>query len=248
MCSRDPRDARPRPHPRRLFGPGPVSPEAARSSRGWRIVTGSAAVRGRLVAGPDRQNVRSGQLRGTQTVALRQMMRKLMRGNRAGVMHRDPFGIPVTTGQRMPSRRERAGLGRVVIQQANGGSVRRLRHTHGRNMRTLATFALGTVIALGLPASLQAQRQGAVEIGGFGRFTSFGDSQKLDAAFGGGGRAGVYVLQEPAARNGSLLRRCRRQPSAHRYRRVRLAQPRVARPVELSSHLQRSRSATRSSC
>lgn len=62
-------------------------------------------------------------------------------------------------------------------------------------MRTLASFALGTVIALGLPASLQAQRQGAVEIGGFGRFTSFGESQRLDAAFGGGGRAGVYVLK-----------------------------------------------------
>jgi OOP family OmpA-OmpF porin len=54
---------------------------------------------------------------------------------------------------------------------------------------------LGTVVALGLPASLQAQRQGAVELGGFGRFTSFGESQKLDAAFGGGGRAGVYVLK-----------------------------------------------------
>jgi OOP family OmpA-OmpF porin len=62
-------------------------------------------------------------------------------------------------------------------------------------MRTLASFALGTAIALGLPASLQAQRQGAVELGGFGRFTSFGDSQKLDAAFGGGGRAGIYVLK-----------------------------------------------------
>jgi outer membrane protein OmpA-like peptidoglycan-associated protein len=62
-------------------------------------------------------------------------------------------------------------------------------------MRTIATFALGTVIALGLPASLQAQRQGAVEIGGFGRLTKFGESQQLDAAFGGGGRAGVYVLK-----------------------------------------------------
>lgn len=62
-------------------------------------------------------------------------------------------------------------------------------------MRTTAMFALGTVIALGLPASLEAQRQGAVEIGGFGRFTKFGDSQQLDAAFGGGGRAGVYVLR-----------------------------------------------------
>jgi outer membrane protein OmpA-like peptidoglycan-associated protein len=62
-------------------------------------------------------------------------------------------------------------------------------------MRTLSTFALGTVIALGLPASLHAQRQGAVEVGGFGRFTTFGESQKLDAAGGGGGRAGVYVLK-----------------------------------------------------
>lgn len=56
-------------------------------------------------------------------------------------------------------------------------------------------FALGTVLALGLPASLQAQRQGAVEIGGFGRFTTFGESQQLDPAFGGGGRAGIYVLR-----------------------------------------------------
>jgi OOP family OmpA-OmpF porin len=62
-------------------------------------------------------------------------------------------------------------------------------------MRTLASFALGTAVALTLPASLQAQRQGAVEIGGFGRFTSFGDVQQIDAAFGGGGRAGVYVLK-----------------------------------------------------
>lgn len=62
-------------------------------------------------------------------------------------------------------------------------------------MRTLATLALGTVVAFALPATLDAQRQGAVEIGGFGRVTKFGDSQKLDAAMGGGGRAGIYVLQ-----------------------------------------------------
>lgn len=62
-------------------------------------------------------------------------------------------------------------------------------------MRTIASFALGTVIALGLPASLEAQRQGAVEIGGFGRFTTFGESNELDAAIGGGGRAGVYILK-----------------------------------------------------
>ncbi len=62
-------------------------------------------------------------------------------------------------------------------------------------MRTTAMFALGTVLALGLPASLEAQRQGAVEIGGFGRFTKFGESQELDAAFGGGGRGGVYILR-----------------------------------------------------
>lgn len=62
-------------------------------------------------------------------------------------------------------------------------------------MRTSAMFALGTVLALGLPATLQAQRQGAVEIGGFGRFTTFGESQQLDPAFGGGGRAGIYILR-----------------------------------------------------
>ncbi len=62
-------------------------------------------------------------------------------------------------------------------------------------MRTTAMFALGTVLALGLPASLEAQRQGAVELGGFGRFTKFGESQQLDPVFGGGGRAGIYVLR-----------------------------------------------------
>ena len=60
-------------------------------------------------------------------------------------------------------------------------------------MRTLTKFVLGTALSLAIPASAFAQRQGAIEIGGFGRYTKFADTLKLDPAFGAGGRAGMYV-------------------------------------------------------
>lgn len=60
-------------------------------------------------------------------------------------------------------------------------------------MRNLNKFVFGAVAALSLPVSAYAQRAGALEIGGFGRFTKFADTLRLDAAKGGGGRAGVYI-------------------------------------------------------
>jgi len=62
-------------------------------------------------------------------------------------------------------------------------------------MRTLKTFALGAVLALSLPLTASAQRKGALEIGGFGRFTKFADTLQLDNGLGGGGRAGVFIFR-----------------------------------------------------
>ena len=62
-------------------------------------------------------------------------------------------------------------------------------------MRNLNTFALGAVLALSIPASLSAQRKGALEIGGFGRFTKFADTLQIDKGLGGGGRAGVFIMR-----------------------------------------------------
>lgn len=60
-------------------------------------------------------------------------------------------------------------------------------------MRTLTKFVFSASLALALPASAFAQRQGAIEVGGFGRFTKFADTLELKTAAGGGGRAGIYV-------------------------------------------------------
>ncbi|MBC8086831.1 MAG: OmpA family protein [Phycisphaerae bacterium] len=62
-------------------------------------------------------------------------------------------------------------------------------------MRTLKTFALGAVLALSLPLTASAQRKGALEIGGFGRFTKFADTLQIDNGLGGGGRAGVFIFR-----------------------------------------------------
>lgn len=62
-------------------------------------------------------------------------------------------------------------------------------------MRTLNKFALGAVVALSIPASLFAQRKGALEIGGFGRFTKFADTLQIDNGLGGGGRAAVFIAR-----------------------------------------------------
>ena len=59
-------------------------------------------------------------------------------------------------------------------------------------MRNLSRFVAAAALAI-LPATAFAQRQGAVEIGGFGRFTKFADTIGIDAGFGGGGRAGYYI-------------------------------------------------------
>lgn len=62
-------------------------------------------------------------------------------------------------------------------------------------MRTLNTLAIGAVLALSIPASLSAQRKGALEIGGFGRFTKFADTLQIDNGMGAGGRAGVFIMR-----------------------------------------------------
>ena len=62
-------------------------------------------------------------------------------------------------------------------------------------MRNLNTFVLGAVVALSIPASLSAQRKGALEVGGFGRFTKFADTLQIGNGMGGGGRAGVFILR-----------------------------------------------------
>jgi outer membrane protein OmpA-like peptidoglycan-associated protein len=54
-----------------------------------------------------------------------------------------------------------------------------------------AVARAGTLVAV--PAA--AQRAGAVELGAFGRYTIFDDTLRLDDAFGGGGRLGVFVAR-----------------------------------------------------
>ncbi len=62
-------------------------------------------------------------------------------------------------------------------------------------MRTLHKFVLGAALSAALPALASAQRQGALEIGGFGRYTKFADTLRLDPALGFGGRAGIYIFR-----------------------------------------------------
>ncbi|MCU0650156.1 MAG: OmpA family protein [Gemmatimonadaceae bacterium] len=62
-------------------------------------------------------------------------------------------------------------------------------------MRTLSKFVVGASLTAVLPSLVLAQPRGTVEIGGFGRFTQFADTLKLDAGLGGGGRAGVYIFK-----------------------------------------------------
>jgi OOP family OmpA-OmpF porin len=62
-------------------------------------------------------------------------------------------------------------------------------------MRSLSKFALAASLTLALPATAFAQRQGAIEIGGFGRYTKFADTLRVESGAGAGGRAGVYILK-----------------------------------------------------
>ena len=62
-------------------------------------------------------------------------------------------------------------------------------------MRTLHKFIIGATLSVALPASAFAQRQGAIELGAFGRVTRFADTLKLDTGLGLGGRVGVYAFK-----------------------------------------------------
>ena len=66
-------------------------------------------------------------------------------------------------------------------------------------MRTLSRSVLFSASLLALPASMFAQRQGAIEIGGFGRFSKFADTLQLKPGIGGGGRAGLYIFRNVLA-------------------------------------------------
>ncbi len=64
-----------------------------------------------------------------------------------------------------------------------------------RFLRNLPIALALTASALIIPASAHAQRQGAIEIGGFGRFTKFMDTLQLDNGLGLGARGGMYVFR-----------------------------------------------------
>jgi outer membrane protein OmpA-like peptidoglycan-associated protein len=65
-------------------------------------------------------------------------------------------------------------------------------------MRTFSKFALGASFVLALPTIASAQKQGALEIGGFGRFSAFADTANVEAGVGGGGRAALYLFRNLA--------------------------------------------------
>ena len=58
-----------------------------------------------------------------------------------------------------------------------------------------AIFVLACIVSM--PAT--AQRQGAIEIGAFGRITKFADTLHLKPGIGGGGRAGIYIFRNVLA-------------------------------------------------
>jgi outer membrane protein OmpA-like peptidoglycan-associated protein len=61
-------------------------------------------------------------------------------------------------------------------------------------MRIRPVVAACALLALSLPGAASAQRQRAIEIGGFGRYTIFPDTLRLENVFAGGGRLGYYIL------------------------------------------------------
>ncbi len=62
-------------------------------------------------------------------------------------------------------------------------------------MNTLGKSVLLALLMFASPVSAFAQRQGAIEIGGFGRFSKFADTLRLKTGLGGGGRAGIYLFK-----------------------------------------------------
>ncbi len=64
------------------------------------------------------------------------------------------------------------------------------------NLRRITQSALlGALVALTMPAAVHAQRQGAIEIGGFGRYTKYMDTLQLNSSLGAGGRVGIYAFR-----------------------------------------------------
>ena len=62
-------------------------------------------------------------------------------------------------------------------------------------MNTLAKSVLLASLTFASPVAASAQRQGAIEIGGFGRFSKFTDTLQLKTGLGGGGRVGIYLFK-----------------------------------------------------
>jgi outer membrane protein OmpA-like peptidoglycan-associated protein len=62
-------------------------------------------------------------------------------------------------------------------------------------MRTRSVVAACALLALSLPGAASAQRQRAIEVGGFGRYTMFPDTLDLEGVFAGGGRLGVFLIR-----------------------------------------------------
>lgn len=60
-------------------------------------------------------------------------------------------------------------------------------------MRTLSKFAFGAALAVVIPSTASAQRQGAIELGVLGRVSQYADTINLKTGFGLGGRAGIYL-------------------------------------------------------
>lgn len=64
-----------------------------------------------------------------------------------------------------------------------------------RFLRSLPIALAVTASVFVVSSSAQAQRQGAIEIGGFGRFTKFMDTLQLDNGMGLGARGGMYIFR-----------------------------------------------------
>lgn len=66
-------------------------------------------------------------------------------------------------------------------------------------MKVRYVLALAAAVALLLPDMAQAQRPGAIELGGIGNFTLYDEEVGIENAPGIGGRAGLYLLNNLSA-------------------------------------------------
>jgi len=62
-----------------------------------------------------------------------------------------------------------------------------------------SVLALGATVALLVPQMAEAQRPGVIELGGLGRFSIYDSDVGIENAFGGGGRLGIFLLQNLSA-------------------------------------------------